>query len=42
MTNEEKVRLRIACPEEGYPESEALFLDEEDFYNWFKTVEVEL
>jgi hypothetical protein len=37
MTNDEKIARRIACEEAGYPYSEALFSDEEDYWRWIET-----
>lgn len=36
MTNEEKILNRIACPELGYPESEARFASVEEWELWLE------
>lgn len=33
MTDEEKIARRIACPEVGYPLSEAKYATEEEYWN---------
>jgi len=36
FTNEEKIALRIACPEAGYPESEARFASVKEWSDWLE------
>lgn len=36
FTPEEKIALRIACPEAGYPVSEARFDSVEEWSNWLE------